>query len=646
MPDGKPVPPSNNNLMPNNAPNNLMPNIQNNFNKDNHNWALSSFRPTPAMNNTNQNMNQGNNGGMMASIMFVGKGNEFRQVEAQCKQRKQLYKDPDYPANIDSLWGYGESKAYRKSDWERLAWVRPKEMFKTNNFKVYDGISPNDILQGMLGDCYLLSAMAAIAEYPDRIKKLFLKRTKSEEGCYCLALCINGQFEEVILDDQFPAQPVSKKAAFNSSRENELWVMLIEKAWAKVHGGYLNINAGLIREALHDLTGAPAITYFNDERTSAERWQIIWDADEADYILCAGTEDLSGDGRDTQEKTTGIVGSHAYALISAWTLINERGQWRVLNKSEGTKGQKTEKLLQMRNPWGKGEWKGTWSDKSSEWRSVSTAVKQQIGYKDEDDGVFFIRFQDFEKYFSDFQVCYYHDKYELSSFKIETQKNEVLDFEFDIHTSGDYYFSLNQENKRFWRKTQQYNYSQCALVVISKDQRGYTLIGSCSRKDKEYWFKAPCKPGKYFASIFTPWESHSKTICFTTYGPGEVQARRLPKGGLRSEWISEAIGNDAITSTEGWRPYTSQGEKDIAYKFEHGGAGIGYFAFRNNSRGSTLNATVDLVETKEIMLQGQYAGQKKPKITCGPGKIEVLWYRMGTGASINFRMMTQFTKGR
>ena len=40
--------------------------------------------------------------------------------------------------------------------------------------------------------------------------------------------------------------------------------MIIEKAWAKVHGGYMNIAAGLTRESLRDLTGASAKTYFTE----------------------------------------------------------------------------------------------------------------------------------------------------------------------------------------------------------------------------------------------------------------------------------------------------------------------------------------------------------------------------------------------
>ena len=33
--------------------------------------------------------------------------------------------------------------------------------------------SPTDIKQGQLGDCYLLSALSALAEDPERIRKLF-----------------------------------------------------------------------------------------------------------------------------------------------------------------------------------------------------------------------------------------------------------------------------------------------------------------------------------------------------------------------------------------------------------------------------------------------------------------------------------------
>lgn len=46
------------------------------------------------------------------------------------------------------------------------------EIFK-QPIKVFHNIDPNDILQGNLGDCYFLSSLSAMAEFPKRIEKLF-----------------------------------------------------------------------------------------------------------------------------------------------------------------------------------------------------------------------------------------------------------------------------------------------------------------------------------------------------------------------------------------------------------------------------------------------------------------------------------------
>ena len=94
---------------------------------------------------------------------------------------------------------------------------------------------------------------------------LFLWKDYNKSGVYILALCINGLWECVIIDDLFPYSYKKKGPAFNHSKTNELWVMIIEKAWAKIHGGYMNIAAGLTREALWDLTGASAKTYFTEK---------------------------------------------------------------------------------------------------------------------------------------------------------------------------------------------------------------------------------------------------------------------------------------------------------------------------------------------------------------------------------------------
>jgi calpain-15 len=37
-------------------------------------------------------------------------------------------------------------------------------------------VSPKDIVQGFCGDCYFLSSISSLAEYPERVKNIFLTK--------------------------------------------------------------------------------------------------------------------------------------------------------------------------------------------------------------------------------------------------------------------------------------------------------------------------------------------------------------------------------------------------------------------------------------------------------------------------------------
>ena len=90
--------------------------------------------------------------------------------------------------------------------------------------------------------------------------------------------------------------------------------MILEKAWAKLHGSYERIEAGQAHETLRDLLGAPAWEY---ETTDEDIYSKIHDADKKDYIMAAGCS------VDAQEE--GLVGGHAYGLIDAEIVIDGYG---------------------------------------------------------------------------------------------------------------------------------------------------------------------------------------------------------------------------------------------------------------------------------------------------------------------------------
>lgn len=94
--------------------------------------------------------------------------------------------------------GFGHSDKsigkVKNLDISKVQWLRVSELMKNPVF-VRDRIQPSDILQGVLGDCYLLSSLAALAEQEYRIKSVFPSLEISPYGIYMARLLHNGVYQ-------------------------------------------------------------------------------------------------------------------------------------------------------------------------------------------------------------------------------------------------------------------------------------------------------------------------------------------------------------------------------------------------------------------------------------------------------------------
>jgi hypothetical protein len=70
-------------------------------------------------------------------------------------------------------------------------------------------------------------------------------------------------------------------------------------------------------------------------------------------------------GSDSLKSVAGIVQGHAYTL---------------LNVAEITINNRVERLVQLRNPWGKGENNGRWADNDPNWSLIDEKTKARLGY--------------------------------------------------------------------------------------------------------------------------------------------------------------------------------------------------------------------------------------------------------------------------
>ena len=137
--------------------------------------------------------------------------------------------------------------------------------FDQNKIHVfYDSIEPSDIkkscINNLLNIDYFLSALSILAQRPPLIERLFITKEWNAEGIYRVKLCKGGEWIEVTIDDLFPCEPFGGPI-FTSCQDNEIWMMLLEKAYAKVHGSYYLLKGGFVNEALIDLTGCPSQCY-------------------------------------------------------------------------------------------------------------------------------------------------------------------------------------------------------------------------------------------------------------------------------------------------------------------------------------------------------------------------------------------------
>ena len=118
------------------------------------------------------------------------------------------------------------------------------------------------IAQGQLGDCWLMSALAAAAEYPGAIHNLFVSKEFNERGKYRVRLYdpFARQWRVFSLDDKLPCERAPAPpytTIFAKPNGRELWALLLEKAAAKLMGGYDLLSGGNILLAFKMLTGDP-----------------------------------------------------------------------------------------------------------------------------------------------------------------------------------------------------------------------------------------------------------------------------------------------------------------------------------------------------------------------------------------------------
>jgi len=221
------------------------------------------------------------------------------------------------------------------------------------------------------------------------------------------------------IDDRIPCE---EKLWFSAARpimaktiDSEAWVLLLEKAVAKLAGNYSRLNGGQCMVAWVALTGCEEQHLYKrrqdgkweknlldlenkreegligtdtytlttgTELNSEALWEFLVKCDQRNFIMGASMYD----GRQEGARADGLVTGHAYSLIA----LKQVGEHR---------------LAQLRNPHGKDrEWNGAWSDESDEW-TANPEVTEELEHSAAPDGLFWMAFEEFIAIFDTVEVC-------------------------------------------------------------------------------------------------------------------------------------------------------------------------------------------------------------------------------------------------
>ena len=322
---------------------------------------------------------------------------------------------------------------------------------------------------GLIKNENLLSAILATAEDANRITQLFTTDKLNSQGVYEIKLCKEGYWNYLLIDDYLPCFYNTEELCFTNCTKNDnvyFWIMLLEKAFAKLYGSYCLLEKLSIEDVLYNLTGSYPKILFN---TCNDLWSNIKNENSYCSIILAKSDNNLGSKMLLKE--IGLDPNKSYCILTTQKVeVNDY----------------IENIVKIRSCAKEINCTGDWCKNSNFWKED---IKDLLNY-DEDDKSFWMNLRDLKHYFTKFYICKIIEKSSLNSIKINQDKNkyniikislikpqgssdidnEICKLSYNIDTPSQ--ITLIQKNKlEIFSQNYSYSLGRFLLCKIEKDEQ-------------------------------------------------------------------------------------------------------------------------------------------------------------------------------
>ena len=388
-------------------------------------------------------------------------------------EKSDSFQDKNFAPNLNSIYKTLNPEAFVDLFTDNAAeiiWRRPIEIMadtETGHPPILFIDQPgmcSRIKQGGLANCYLTAAITAIVHArPNWIQNNNFSKMREypNEGKVTILLFHNTQWEGVEIDDKIPCSlhgyPIFAHCVDEFGRcQNEWWLSLLEKAYAKIYVSYANLHGGNMSEALYDLSGAPVLDYcITDGKSVAKQtecdWERLWNAYIAGDAICVGFCVTGSELSSSSKVRNGIYTNHAYSLIGLFK--NEK--W---------------KFVKIRNARCDSEFDGSFSRDSEIWQTGTkkSELTKVVGVAGDElpSGEFLMSYGEFVNFFNRVYIC------RLSMSKQCTPLKGTFQ---SLYSSNEEFGGCS--NYWSWRHNPKFhifapNKSQISVTLSQDDQRG------------------------------------------------------------------------------------------------------------------------------------------------------------------------------